>query len=120
MREHWSDCAVNNGAAMPTGPCDCGGLELADDVLEPFVVPLVPASRSSGTFIEDHRADCLLQQEHLPSDGLVVNATPAHLPNPSGVVIGGIDSAGVNLDDSRKSMVTQFEAAPLSKCVTGS
>jgi hypothetical protein len=22
--EHWSDCAVNNGPALPIGPCDCG------------------------------------------------------------------------------------------------
>ena len=25
MREHWSDCAVNNGPAYEPGPCDCGG-----------------------------------------------------------------------------------------------
>ena len=31
MRIHWSDCAVNNGPALPVGECDCGGLELADD-----------------------------------------------------------------------------------------
>lgn len=30
MRTHWSDCAVNNGPALPIGECDCGGLELAD------------------------------------------------------------------------------------------
>lgn len=23
--EHASDCAVNNGPALPPGPCDCGG-----------------------------------------------------------------------------------------------
>ena len=22
---HWSSCAVNNGPALPAGPCDCGG-----------------------------------------------------------------------------------------------
>jgi hypothetical protein len=22
--EHWSDCAVHNGPALPVGPCDCG------------------------------------------------------------------------------------------------
>ena len=24
-RLHWSDCAVNNGPAMPVGECDCAG-----------------------------------------------------------------------------------------------
>lgn len=23
--DHWSDCAVNNGPALPVGECDCGG-----------------------------------------------------------------------------------------------
>jgi hypothetical protein len=25
--DHWSDCAVNNGPALPVGECDCGGLK---------------------------------------------------------------------------------------------
>ena len=25
--EHWSDCAVNNGPALPVGSCDCGGFK---------------------------------------------------------------------------------------------
>jgi len=24
--EHWSDCAVHNGPALPPGPCNCGAL----------------------------------------------------------------------------------------------
>lgn len=24
---HWSDCAVNNGPALPPGPCTCGGFK---------------------------------------------------------------------------------------------
>ena len=31
MKEHWSDCAIHNGPALEPGPCDCDGLELADD-----------------------------------------------------------------------------------------
>lgn len=25
---HWSDCAVNNGPALPAGPCTCGGFKV--------------------------------------------------------------------------------------------
>jgi hypothetical protein len=24
-KSHWSDCALHNGPALPTGECDCGG-----------------------------------------------------------------------------------------------
>lgn len=30
--KHWSDCAVNNGPALPVGSCDCGGM--SDDIVK--------------------------------------------------------------------------------------
>jgi hypothetical protein len=30
--EHWSDCAVHNGPALPVGPCDCGADDLQKQV----------------------------------------------------------------------------------------
>lgn len=41
--DHASDCAVNNGPALPAGECDCGG------VLPPPVTPLPsPAEKLKG------------------------------------------------------------------------
>lgn len=31
---HWSNCATNNGPALPVGPCDCGND--APSVVIPF------------------------------------------------------------------------------------
>lgn len=43
--QHWSDCAVNNGPALPVGPCDCGGYTApppAQPVAAPHGYKLVP------------------------------------------------------------------------------
>lgn len=33
--EHWSCCAIYNGPALPTGPCNCGGVpEFGSDFLD--------------------------------------------------------------------------------------
>ena len=45
-KSHWSDCAIYNEPAYPTGPCNCGGLDLAEDASHSVVVPLAPLANS--------------------------------------------------------------------------
>lgn len=40
MTEHYSDCAVHNGPALPVGECDCGGFVLEIDAQEAAVPDL--------------------------------------------------------------------------------
>jgi hypothetical protein len=35
---HWSSCAVNNGPALPVGPCDCGGYQ-SDTAPAEYIAP---------------------------------------------------------------------------------
>lgn len=46
--QHWSDCAVFNGPALPSGACDCGGLKLAEDADHNLVVAPVAVARRKG------------------------------------------------------------------------
>ena len=48
IADHWSDCSVYNAPALPTGDCDCGGLNLADNSSHGLVAPLVPVARSAA------------------------------------------------------------------------
>ena len=77
---HLSDCAVFNEPAYPAGPCDCGGLELADDASHLAVPALVSGTRSVRLLGGEVGAVGLIEAHHLPADGLVVDATASDLP----------------------------------------
>ena len=48
--EHWSDCAVHNGPALPPGPCNCGA-----DMTE--IIDHEPDPRNSQHARERHLSD---------------------------------------------------------------
>lgn len=82
MRVHWSDCAVHNAPAYEPGPCDCGGLELAEDGSHALVAGLVAGSGGLGLFIGDRDAAGFIQPHQLPSHGFVADAAAPDLPDP--------------------------------------
>src|SRR3954453_8826170 len=68
---HGSDCAVNHGPALPAGPCDCGGLDLAAYGLERFSVAHIPSTGRLGFFIDLDGRDGFVEVHELPPDRLV-------------------------------------------------
>lgn len=106
---HWSDCAVHNGPALPEGPCDCGGLDLADDSRHGLVATTVSGPWSKGLFVQERKGAGLVEPQQLPADGFIVNAATSDLPSThdGGPILG--EAASVNLNIARESVVTNFE-----------
>jgi len=50
---HWSSCAIYNEPALPPGPCDCGGLDLAAYDRYRRVVGVVPTPGSLAAFVNE-------------------------------------------------------------------
>ena len=92
---HWSDCAIYNGPAYPAGPCDCGALDLADDVFHLPVVPLVARSGCQRSLVENNGTSRLIEPQQLPSHRLVADTPAPNLPNPHDGMVGGAGPNGV-------------------------
>lgn len=74
MEVHWSDCAVNNGPAYPAGPCDCGMLELTENLAEQWVAASIADARSGGLLVQNPVADGFIEKQDFPTCPLVTDA----------------------------------------------
>jgi hypothetical protein len=117
-RGHWSDCAIYNAPALPVGPCNCGGLDLTAYGRYRAVTSLIPTPRSLAAFLSDEAATRLIEPEKLPTDTFAADTSSADLPSPhDGVaILGGADS--MNLNETGKSVVSEFQTATGIQCVT--
>jgi|SRR5271167_2072351 len=105
---HASDCAVNNLPALPAGSCDCG-LELAlDAARHGSVAALVAWTGSHGFLIAEVCREALIEPHRLPADGLVVEASATHLPNPHEPKSLSGAAHGVNFDDAGIPIISKF------------
>lgn len=109
---HWSDCAVHNEPALPEGPCDCGGLDLADDSRHGLVATTVSRPGSEGLFVQEREGAGLVEPQQLPADGFIVNAATSDLPDPhDGVSVLG-EAASVDLNVACETVVTDLKKTP--------
>ena len=101
MKMHWSDCAIHNAPALPVGPCDCGGLELALDVAHGSIASFISGARSEGPLLGNQGAGSLVQPQCFPPDGLIADAAAGDLPDAhdSVVFFGGSDGVDLNVAD---------------------
>ena len=107
--KHWSDCAVHNSPAQEPGPCDCGGLELAEDTDHDLVIPLVATPRRMGGFTRDDGSRGLVNPQELPADSLSADASPSDLPDThDDVAILGVADR-VDLDVSVIAVIPKFK-----------
>jgi len=65
MEVHWSDCAVNNGPAYPAGPCDCGMLELTENLAEQWVASGFPIRVMRAAFQRTDLLRAVPRYEHI-------------------------------------------------------
>ena len=117
--QHWSDCAVYNEPALPVGPCDCGGLKLADYAPERFRPTLIPSTGRFGFFVSHGRGEGFIEPHQLPTDTLIRIAAAANLPNAHGEIAGGCLANGVDFDDAREAIIAQFKALAASQRSAG-
>lgn len=109
MRIHWSDCAIYNGPALPAGPCDCGMLELAADSAAHSGVPAFVSLAGSPRLLVDNAGGAsFVETQKLPSDGLIGDASAAHLPNPHDPIPFEGAANSVHLDDPRISVIPKL------------
>lgn len=98
-RGHWSDCAVYNAPALPPGPCNCGGLDLAAYEAYRRVSSFIPSPRSLAVFVRDGIGPSLIEAEksefRLEAGFSAVNLPSSH----DGVASGG-SSNGVDFDNA--------------------
>lgn len=112
MKGHWSDCAVNNTPALPTGPFDCGGLELALDSGHDFIPALVPLSGREGLLLGEGRPRGFIQPQQLPADRLMADAAPGNLPDAHDLAVLFGDAYGVDLNVSRIAVISKLKDEP--------
>jgi hypothetical protein len=98
MTGHWSDCAIYNAPALPTGPCDCGGLELALDSAHDLIPALIAGARPKGPLFCNGGSGRLIQAQQLPAEGLITDTAASDLPNTHNGVVLLSDANGVNLN----------------------
>jgi hypothetical protein len=110
---HYSDCAVHNEPAYPAGPCDCGGLDLAENAGELLGAPLVPMARGLGLDVCQCRACSLVEDQKLPADPLIAFASAADLPDRNNVMVEGVCPDRVNLNEPRVAIIVQGETEAL-------
>lgn len=111
-RIHWCDCAIYNGPAYPTGPCDCGMLDLAEDAGEDLIVSFVTPPGSFGLFVQNAVADGLIEKQDFPANGLVADTATSHLKHAHSSVIGSCDTCCVDLYDANVPIIANFKTAP--------
>lgn len=112
---HWPDCTIYNEPAMPSGPCDCGGLKLADYAPERFRPTLIPTTGRFGFFVDNGRGEGFVEAHPLPTDTLIAIAAAAHLPDAHSQVASGCLLDCVNLDDPRETVIAQLNALAASQ-----
>lgn len=112
MTGHWSDCAIYNAPALPTGPCDCGGLELALDSVHDLIPALVSGSRGEGLLLCNESPGRFVQPQQLPSDGFVADAAAGNLPNPHNLMPLFGDANGMDLNITGIAVVLKMKNAP--------
>jgi hypothetical protein len=112
MTGHWSDCAIYNAPALPTGPCDCGGLELALDVTHGPVPALIAGSRSDGLLPCHEGPTSFVQSQQFPPNRFMTDAAAGNLPDThDGVVFFG-GANGMHLDIASVAVISKLKDLP--------
>lgn len=105
MKGHWSDCAIYNAPACEPGPCDCGGLELADDVPHTLVAPFVALPGSEGLVGEQEGGKSFVQPQQFPADRLASDTSAPDLPHTHRKIASSAEANGVDLYIAREPVV---------------
>lgn len=111
MNRHWSDCAIHNAPALPAGPCDCGGLELADDTSHSTIPPLVTWPGGQGAFPSDGNSARFVEPEQLPADRLIADAAATGLPDAHDSIVRLSEADSVDFDTAEVAIVPKFKDA---------
>lgn len=114
---HWSDCAVHNEPAMPNGPCNCGGLDLAAYERYRRVTSLIPTPRSLADFIANGEAPCLVQTHQFEASALTANATATDLPDAHNGIVSGTGANGVDFDKPGITIIGDGETLSFSQSI---
>jgi hypothetical protein len=115
---HWSDCAIYNAPALSTGPCDCGGLDLAAYARYRDVTALIPNPRGLTEFLSDEATARFVQTEQLPTDVLPADTATADLPSAHDRIAVSGRANGVDFDQSAIAVVLEGEAPTGIQSVT--
>lgn len=115
---HWSDCAVNNGPALPSGPCNCGGLNLTSDMIESARVAFIPVTGRFGFFVDHMGGEGFVEEHVFPTDALIRIASASNLINAHSGLPRSKSPDGVDLDNSRPAIIAKLKAFARSKSFT--
>lgn len=112
MNIHASDCSVHDN-----GECDCGDLDLAVYDGHSFIPALIPSTGRFGFFVNHMGRECFIEPEYLPSSTLAAIASAANLPDAHNIVSLLSSPNGMNLDNTRETVITQLQALAVSQGV---
>ena len=117
---HWSDCSIHNEPALPAGPCDCGGLNLADDCLNHGIAAFISMSGGVRLLVNHMGGEGFIEPHVLPPLALMAIASTANLPNMHEfiTILGKPDD--MNLHDAREAVISQLKALLGSQCLASS
>jgi len=105
MEQHWSDCAVYNEPESPNRPCDCGGLELSENLTHPPVVLRITRTGGLASFLDDVHRKRFVEGHHLPANRLVADATAPNLIDPHARVSSGRDADRMDFNDTDEAVI---------------
>ena len=105
MEHHWSDCAVHNEPESPNLPCDCGGLELSENLTHTPVILRIARTRGLATFLDNVHRKRLVERHHLPANRLVADTATTNLIDPHTGVVSGGNAYSMDFNHARKAVI---------------